>query len=165
MILVLLGTQDKPFIRLLNAIQFQIDKGHIKDKVIVQAGCTKYESKDMEMFDLIPTDELSKLVSEADLIITHGGVGSIMMGVRNNKKVIGAPRLKKYGEHVNDHQVEIIDEFADLGYILPLKDFNILGKLLTKAKKFQPKQFKSNTNNFVQLLENYIDIEDSKIRL
>ena len=47
MILVTLGTQDKQFVRLLDIVQEQIDLGNIKDKVIVQAGCTKYESKDM----------------------------------------------------------------------------------------------------------------------
>ncbi|HHT37826.1 MAG TPA: exopolysaccharide biosynthesis protein [Mollicutes bacterium] len=157
MILVILGTQDKPFTRLLKAIQKQIDKGNIKQKVVVQAGCTKFESKDMEIFDLIPTDEFNKLVKEADLIITHGGVGSILEGVKNNKKILAAPRLKKYGEHVNDHQLQIIDEFVDMGYILPLKDFNKLDKMMKKAQKFKPKEFISNTSNVVALLESYID--------
>ena len=85
MILVILGTQDKPFTRLLKAIQKQIDKGNIKQKVVVQAGCTKFESKDMEIFDLIPTDEFNKLVKEADLIITHGGVGSILKELKTIK--------------------------------------------------------------------------------
>ena len=43
MILVTLGTQDKPFNRLLDAVQKQIDNGVITDKVVVQAGYTKYE--------------------------------------------------------------------------------------------------------------------------
>lgn len=157
MILVVLGTQDKPFTRLLDTIQNQIKKGNIKDKVIVQAGCTKYESSDMEIFDLIPTDEFNKLIKDADLIITHGGVGSILEGVKNNKVILAAPRLEKFGEHVNDHQIQIVDEFSKMGYIIPLKDFNKLDKLLIKAKKFKPKEFVSNNRNFVTLLESYID--------
>jgi UDP-N-acetylglucosamine transferase subunit ALG13 len=157
MILVVLGTQDKPFTRLLDAIQKQIDKGNIKEKVIVQAGFTKYNSKDMEMFDLIPIDEFNKLIKKADLIITHGGVGSIMEGIRNNKIILAAPRLKKYKEHDNDHQLQIIDEFVKLGYILPLKDFNKLDKMLIKISKFKPKEFESNSNNMIKLIENYID--------
>ena len=69
MILVALGTQDKPFTRLLDQVQKEIDNGNIKDKVVVQAGCTKYESEDMEIFDLIPMDEFDKLMSECDLLI------------------------------------------------------------------------------------------------
>lgn len=157
MILVTLGTQDKEFRRLLDAIQRQIDNGTIKEKVVVQAGCTKYESKDMEIFDLIPVDEFKKAIKKADLIITHGGVGSIMEGVKNNKKIIAAPRLKKYNEHVNDHQLQIIDTFTEMGYILPLKDFNMLGKLLKKIEKFQPKKFESNTNNMINLIDSFIN--------
>ena len=52
MILITLGTQDKQFTRLLESVQKEIDKGNIKDEVVVQAGHTKFESKDMEIFDL-----------------------------------------------------------------------------------------------------------------
>ena len=53
MILVLLGTQNNSFIRLLKAIQKNIDNKVIKDNVVVQAGCTKFESKDMKIFKMI----------------------------------------------------------------------------------------------------------------
>ena len=87
MILVTLGTQDKKFTRLLDSIQKLIDKKIIKEKVIVQAGCTSdYKSKQMEIFDLIPMDEFDKLISECDILITHGGVGSIITGLKNDKK-------------------------------------------------------------------------------
>ena len=52
MILVLLGTQNNSFKRLLEAIQHNIDKKVITDEVIVQAGFTKFESKDMKIFNL-----------------------------------------------------------------------------------------------------------------
>ena len=107
MILVTLGTQDKNFSRLLDAVQKQIDNGNIKDEVIVQAGCTKYQSKDMKIFDLLDQEEFKRLISECDLLITHGGVGSILTGLKNNKKVIAAARLSKYKEHMNDHGMHI----------------------------------------------------------
>lgn len=157
MILVTLGTQDKEFTRLLKAIDKQIEKKNIREKVIVQAGHTKYESKNMEIFDLIPTEELDKLVEECDLLITHGGVGSILSGIKNNKPIIAAARLKKYKEHTNDHQKQIINEFESRGYILELRDFNKLDKMLEKAKSFKPKKFVSNTDNFVNNIENYIE--------
>ena len=77
MIFVTVGTHDKPFKRLLVEIQRLIDKGVIKDEVIVQAGSTKFESDDMTILDLIPMDEFNKYISECDLLITLGGVGSI----------------------------------------------------------------------------------------
>ena len=157
MILVTLGTQDKSFKRLLDAIQKQIDNKNIKDKVIVQAGLTKYESKDMEIHGLIDRDKFSDLMKECDLLITHGGVGSILTGLKNNKKVIAAPRLKAYGEHTNDHQLEIIEKFSNSGLILPLYNFDELDKVLKKIEKFKPQKYQTNTSNMIRLIEDFID--------
>ena len=130
MILVTLGTQDKSFKRLLEAIDRQVELGNIKDKIVVQAGCTKYESKNMEIFDLIPMEKFDDLIKSCDLLITHGGVGSIITGLKNNKKVIAAARLFKYKEHTNDHQLQIIENFSNDGYILGLDNFDELDKVL-----------------------------------
>ena len=158
MILITLGTQDKKFYRLLNAVQKQIDNKIIKDEVIVQAGCScDFKSKDMKIFDLIPMDEFDKLIEECDILITHGGVGSIITGLKNDKKVIAAARLKEYGEHTNDHQLQIIENFSKSGYILKLDDFNKLGDVIKKIGKFKPKKYKSNTKKFIKLIEKEID--------
>jgi UDP-N-acetylglucosamine transferase subunit ALG13 len=157
LILITLGTQDKKFYRLLEAVQAQIDNKNIKDEVIVQAGCScDFKTDDMKIFDLIPLDEFDELISKCDLLITHGGVGSIVTGLKNNKKVIAAPRLAKYGEHVNDHQLQIIENFEKSGYILGLNNFDELGKLIIKSKKFKPKKYNSNTENFNNKLEKII---------
>lgn len=157
MILVTLGTQDKSFTRLLDSIREQINNGNIKDKVIVQAGFTKYDSKDMEIFDLIDRDKFSDLIKKCDLLITHGGVGSILTGLKNNKKVIVCPRLSKYKEHMNDHQVQIVDRFYEAGYILKFNEGDNLGDILKKVDKFKPNKYKSNTSNFINIIEKFID--------
>ena len=157
MILVLLGTQDKQFTRILKAVDKEIEKCTIKDRVVVQAGQTKYESNNMEIFDLVPAPEFEKLMDEADLVITHGGAGSILGAIKKGKKVIAVPRLAKYKEHHNDHQKQIVGEFAKEGYILELSDMNDLGKKIKEIQKFEPKRFVSNTNNMIKLIENYIE--------
>ena len=158
MILVTLGTQDKQFYRLLDAVQKQIDKKVIKDRVVVQAGCSSdFKSNDMEIFDLIPMDEYDKLIEECDVLITHGGVGTVITGLKNDKKVIAAARLEKYGEHVNDHQLQIIENFANSGYILSLDNFDELDKVLKQSKNFKPKKYKSNNKKFIKILDNEIN--------
>ncbi len=156
MILVTLGTQDKDFSRLLSAIEREINRGSIQQKVIVQAGCTRYKSNAMEVFDLISSDELDRLMREADIVITHGGVGSIITALKYHKKVIAAARLKKYGEHTNDHQTQIVKEFAKQGYLLELRDFNSLGKLLKKIEKFSPKSYHSDNDKMIHLVDDTI---------
>ena len=157
MILVTLGTQDKDFSRLLKEIDKQIQEKKIKEKVIVQAGYTKYESDNMELFDLISPDELESLVKKCSVLITHGGVGSILLGLKYQKPIIAAARLKKYGEHTNDHQKQIIKRFVQDGYIVELKHFNKIEDAIVQVKNIKPKTYQSNTQNMVRLIENYID--------
>lgn len=149
MILVTLGTQHQEFTRLLD----YIEKSKIKDEIIVQAGYTKYKSKKMKMFDFIDYDKMAEYVRDADLIITHGGTGSITGPLKDGKKVIACARLAKYGEHVDNHQTEIVDVFADEKYILKLDENIKLDDLIKKAKSFEPKKFESNTSNFIKTLE------------
>lgn len=157
MILVTLGTQDKNFVRLLEKIDQLLNNGLIKDKVIVQAGFTKYNSENMEIFDLIPQDEFNDLMDKADIIITHGGVGNIISALEKNKKVIAVPRLAKYGEHINDHQTQIIAKFNALGYIIGLQDVDELDDAVKQIKKFKPKKFVHDNSKMLNLVSELID--------
>lgn len=157
MILVLLGTQNNSFHRLLGEVQKNIDNGNIKDEVVVQKGYTKFESEDMTIYNQVPLDEMKQLIEKADLVITHGGVGSIVTSIEKNKKVIAVPRLKKYKEHVNDHQLDIIRMFNQLEYIIGLNGVEELGEALRKAKEFEPKQYVRNTGYILEIVENFID--------
>lgn len=157
MILVLLGTQNNSFTRLLEAIQYNIDKKVINEEVIVQAGFTKFESNDMKIFSMIDKDRFSKLQEEADLVITHGGVGSIISSLEKGKKVIVAPRLKKYNEHVNDHQIQIAKKFKQQGYVKYIVNMKNLSKVIKSMEKFSPKEYKKSGSNVISIIENYID--------
>ena len=157
MILVLLGTQNNSFHRLLEEIQKNIDNGNIKEKVIAQKGYTKFDSKDMILYNQVPIEEMKKLINSADLIITHGGVGSIITAIEQGKKVIAVPRLKKYKEHVNDHQLDIINSFNDAGYIIGIQEVSELPKALEMAKKFIPQKYVQNTGKILQIVSDFID--------
>ena len=76
---------------------------------------SEYESKNMKIFELVSVEELENLIENADLIITHGGVGSITLSLKKGKKVIAIPRLHEYHEHVNDHQKVIVETFNEKG--------------------------------------------------
>ena len=157
MILVLLGTQNNRFERLLKEIEKNIENKIITEKVIVQAGHTKYKSKYMEIIDFISEKELNKLQDEASLIITHGGVGSIVSSLKKKKTVIAVARLKEYKEHVNNHQTEIVELFDSKGYLIGLKDVLKLEEAINKAKTFEPNEFKSGTNNIINIVEDFIE--------
>lgn len=71
MILVLLGTQNNNFERLLNMIEKCIDEGIITEQVIVQSGHENHKVDKMEMIGIVPMEQLQELISKANLIITH----------------------------------------------------------------------------------------------
>lgn len=159
MILVLLGTQNNSFHRLLEEIDDLITKNIVTDKVIVQAGYTKYEPKNMNMqiFDFVSKDDLEKYQDEAGLIITHGGVGSIITSLEKEKKVIAVARNHEYGEHVNNHQKEIVDLFDRKGYIIGIDDVKKLGEAYLKCEAFIPNKYVSNNQKILNIIEKFID--------
>lgn len=160
MILVTLGTQDKKFYRLLEEIDNLLLQKKIKDKVIVQAGSSsnyKSKSKKMQIFNLIPMDEFDKLIKDCNLLITHGGVGTILSGLKNKKKIIAVPRLAKYKEHVNNHQLQIVSNFSDEDYLLKVENIKTLWSVIEYSKVFKPKKYVENNKKFVRILEQEID--------
>lgn len=160
MILVMLGTQNNSFERLLKKMDELIEKKVIDEKVIVQSGYTNYESKNMRIFDLIPQEELERYQEQADLIITHGGVGSIVSSIKKGKKVIAIPRLHRYHEHVNDHQKQIVEAFDKKGYIIGIQRIDELKKAIIRAQEFEPKKYNDNeksNSKILKIIEDFID--------
>lgn len=157
MILVLLGTQNNSFHRLLEEIDRLIENEVIKEEVIVQAGYTQYISKKMKILELISKEELEELQNKADLIITHGGVGSILLSITKNKKVIAVPRFHQYGEHVNDHQKQIVELFNEKGYIIGVEGIEGLEQAIRQVESFQPKKYEQNHDKMLKIIEEFIE--------
>lgn len=157
MILVLLGTQNNSFHRLLEEVNRLIENGVIKEEVIVQAGYTQYTSENMKILGLIAKEELEKLQNKADLIITHGGVGSILLSITKNKKVIAVPRLHQYNEHVNNHQKQIVELFNEKGYIIGVEGVEGLEQAIKKVEDFEPKEYQQNHEKMLKVIEDFIE--------
>lgn len=152
MILVLCGTQKQDFTRMIKLVE-QVSK---LEKVVVQAGHNQYESNSMEIFSFVSNDKIQKLYEEADLIVTHAGAGSMLQAIQNHKKIIAVPRLEKYGEHVNDHQIELAQKFESLGYLIAYQDGEDFTQVYQRAKQFQPRPY--------LLRGNMVDLIDNKIK-
>lgn len=157
MILVLLGTQNNQFKRLLQEIEKCIDNGIINQRVVVQAGFTKFSSDKMNIFDLKPKEVIDNLVDEAEFIITHGGVGSIIMALKKNKKVIAVPRLSEFSEHVNNHQRQIVEIFNEKGYILGVQNMEDLADAIKQINEFMPAKYSGDNSKMLSIIENFID--------
>ena len=157
MILTVLGTNDKPFTRLAEAVEAAVRSGDIREEVIVQAGFTKYESDCMKVIDYIDQEQFADYLSRASMLITHGGVGTIMTALKQGKTVLAAARLQKYGEHVNDHQLQLLEAFEAKGYIIYMKDLSDIRPYLRAAETFRPKPYVSQRDHMAKLIETRID--------
>jgi UDP-N-acetylglucosamine transferase subunit ALG13 len=159
LILVVLGTQTQPFTRLLDSIE----NSKLNEPVLVQSVNTDYKSSKMTIVPFIPFAEMKGQMEMARFVITHGGTGSIIQALECNKKVVACARLKKYGEHIDDHQKELISAFAEAGYILELHEGESLDIIMSKIDSFVPKRFESNNTFFLerlnQSIDNFIELE------
>ena len=160
MIFVTLGTQDKEFKRLLIEVEKLIKNNKITEPVIAQIGNTKFntnlDKSKMHLIEFTTQREMQEIIENANLIITHGGVATIIEGLNKGKKIIAVPRLKEYKEHVNNHQLQIIENFSNSGYIIGTSGVHDIEQALEKAKNFVPQKYESNNNVFIKKLSDCI---------
>ena len=157
MILVTVGSQKFQFNRLLKKIDELIDEGIITGKVFAQIGVSNYIPKNYEYIDFMSQDEFSNKMNECDMVITHAGTGAIVNAVKKEKKVIAVARLAKYGEHVDDHQTQLIKEFEELNFIEPVYEIDDLEKAIKESKNKDYNKYISNTNTIINSIKDFIN--------
>ena len=157
MILVTVGSQKFQFNRLLQEIDKLIEEKVIKEKVFVQIGVSDYIPKNYEYKDFLTQDEFNKKIDECDILITHAGTGVIVNALKKEKKVIAVPRLAKYGEHVDDHQIQLINEFKELNFIEPAYEVSDIKQCLKNINKKKYNKYISNTDKIIESIEEFIE--------
>lgn len=118
MIFVTVGSRNYPFDRLFKKIDELYEDGILTEEMFAQTGTSTYKPKHYEYKDFISQDEFLTKINEADIVVSHGASGSIMKALNAGKKVIAVTRLEKYGEHINDHQIQNNVAFGSNGYVL-----------------------------------------------
>lgn len=161
MIFVTVGTHEQPFNRLVECIDNLKKDDIIQEDVVIQTGYSTYEPKYCKWQKLFPYSEMVRLVGEARIVITHGGPSSFIMPLQIGKTPIVVPRMHKYGEHVNDHQLSFVKAVAErMGTIIVVEDINKLGKTITDYGKIVGEiknGLGSNNSFFNQELERIVN--------
>ncbi len=140
MIFVTVGSQEFPFDRLLKSIDKAVEEKKISESVFAQTGYSTYIPRMFPSVPFLKGDDYTERMRNADLVITHGGTAALRKALKYGRKVIAVPRLKKYHEHVDDHQKQIIEEFSKAGIILGLMDAEMIGEAVKEAesREFSP---------------------------
>ncbi|WP_079474713.1 PssE/Cps14G family polysaccharide biosynthesis glycosyltransferase [Marinococcus halophilus] len=157
MILVVLGTHELPFPRILHEVEALIKEGYIQDNVIVQNGNTNFESAHMTLRRFIPSEEMEKLFQEAEIVISHAGTGSVTTALKYYKKTIVVPRLKKHGEHNDDHQLQLTESFTSKGHVISMTGEKTLKQAMEELTLFEPTPFHTGNEQMLKTIKNYID--------
>ena len=154
MIFITLGSQKFQFNRLLKSVD-ELIEGGLDEEVFAQIGYSNYKPKNYKYKEFIDREEFSEVINCSDIVITHGGTGAIIGAVKKRKKVIAVPRLAKYGEHVDDHQLQLVSQFRELDLIYSCEDGDLKSAIET-VKKTKYKEYESNTQTIMNSLEEFI---------
>lgn len=156
MIFIVLGTQKFQLNRLLKKMDDYVEQGAIAEEVIAQTGNSDYCPKYYKYYDFLDKNTFDDYIEKADIIITHSGVGSIITGLKAKRPVIVFPRLKKYKEHVDDHQLDIAEAFAKKDYVLCCNENDELLDMIniSRSKKFA--EYVSQREKVVATIQDFL---------
>lgn len=159
MIFIITGSRSFQFNRLLKAVDEAVETGKITDEVFAQIGASDYKIQSYRFKDFLDHDEFNRYLEKSDIVLTHGGTGAIVNSVKMGKMVVAVPRLLKYGEVVDDHQVQLIRAFAESGMVTPCYECNSeeIAKAIAEAGKKPVKPYRSNTQVIIDSIDEFIN--------
>lgn len=178
MIFVSLGTQDKPFNRIIDyVISLKENLKELQsEKIIIQLGQTKLLKSDNKriknlenviIYDMLKPEKMKDIIKDSDIIITHAGVGTIMECLEMGKEIIVVPRKAENLEHVNNHQEEIAFEMEKKGFLTKVDTYEELeNKIIMllkdndtneENKNMNKKKYISNNEKFNDNLIKYLE--------
>ncbi len=161
-IFVALGTHPQQFDRLLKAIDELVEKKKLKADIFAQIGNSTYEPKNYAFKRFLSPKEYEQKMKNASIIISHAGAGSIITALKYAKPLIVVPRLKRFNEHTDDHQIDLANALAERGKAIAVFDTKDLLKAIRKAKRFKPK-IKSDRAKLINRIKKFLDDLNEKM--
>jgi UDP-N-acetylglucosamine transferase subunit ALG13 len=156
MFFLAVGTQFG-FDRLVKAVDEAIERGIVQDEVFAQIGPGNYTPKRMQYAVSLPKEEFDKVLNSCNAMISHAGMGNIALALKIQKPLLVLPRLKKYGEVVNNHQVDTARKFEQLGHILAAYDEKDLVEKIKLLKTFVPKPRIPNRQGVIDRISSFLE--------
>lgn len=159
---VTVGNARQSFARMLNAVD--CIAGELPQPVVVQHGHTRFESRHCHAVPFIEMSDFERMVREADLVIMHAGGGGVMTAVMAGKIPVIMPRLSRYGEHVDDHQVENARALAASGRVVVAEAPEELGDAIARALARQAMKREKNAEPpLVELVRESLEAQARKL--
>ena len=162
MIFITTGSQKFQFDRLLKEVDRLVGEGIIQDEVFAQIGHSTYQPVNYSYSQFLGREEFAAIMEKCTIVITHGCTGAIIGAVKREKKVIAVPRLAKYGEHVDNHQEQILKEFEELNFICACYDVENLEECYKTIHEKQFAAYQSNAHKIIGSIDGFINENQKK---
>ncbi len=156
MIFVTVGSQKFQFNRLLAFVDDLLDHKIIEEEVFAQTGYSDYQPRNYKYQAFLDREEYHQKMHESEIVITHGGTGAIMGAVKEGKWVIAVPRLCIYGEHVDDHQEQVVFQLINERIIIGVKKLEDMKEVIGNCRSFAIPKYKSNTQEIIESIDQFI---------
>ena len=140
MIFVTVGNATQPFSRLINAMIALRTSGAIDEQLVIQHGYTPPPDWSEPMFAFMKNELFEEHIRRASVIVAHAGCGTLMSCIRAGKMPVAVPRLRAFGEHVNDHQLQLADGLAVQQRVIVCRDLDRLAASISRARGMKQTQ-------------------------
>lgn len=151
MIFVMVGTHNLGFDRFVK----KMDEIAEKEEVVMQIGSTAYRPKNAEYFDFAGIKTIYEYIEKADVVVTHGGIGCVTDSLAYGKPTVIVPRLKRYNEHTNDHQLDLAREMEREGRAIMVMDIERLEGAI-KDSRFLGVSMRKGEDKVVSIINEYL---------
>ena len=164
MIFITVGTHEQGLDRLLLEVDNLINDRIIKDNVFAQIGYSKYIPKNYKYKEMLGFDEMNEIVKNSEIVITHGGPGSIFQVIQSGKIPIVVPRNPKYKEHVDEHQILFTKRLEKTKKVIGVYDISELGDRIVNYSELtnKCKIDESNKKAFLEKFETIVNRLEKK---
>ncbi|UCC98838.1 MAG: hypothetical protein JSW66_02885 [Phycisphaerales bacterium] len=160
MIFLTVGTQF-PFDRLVRAVDKALESGRLAEEVLAQIGDSPYQPRNFQAVPYMDKALFDEYVDKASGIISHAGMGNIALALNNNKPLLVMPRLRRYREVVNDHQLAIAKKFEHLGHLLAAYNEDDMLDKIGALRHFVPTRRETHAEAVAKRISSFLaEIED-----
>ncbi len=154
-IFISVGTQKFPFNRLIQ-IGDRLAEADPSFEVFAQSGNSDYIPSHYRSVSFMDKKEYEDKIDQCDILLTHGGVATIITALKKKKAVIVVPRLSKYGEHVDDHQVQIADSFAEMNYVMELNEDDDPVEMIRQCANHTFETYESHNDAVISTIREFL---------
>jgi len=153
LIFVTVGQHSEGFPRLIQGMDEVA--GRIQEEVVMQIGSTTYLPCNARWFRFADYEEMKLLNKAARVVVTHAGAGSIITALKAEAAVVVVPRLSRYAEVIDDHQLELARELSTEGRVVAVSEVEELEGVLQDVTR--PKLRSKRANRLIRALRTCLE--------